>query len=462
MENSRKPLSAELEAHVAARLREFLFPGAHLVLGLSGGMDSACLLHVLARLAAPLRFSVRAVHVNHGISPHAGEWAEFCRDLCGRLGIAVSVETVDVNAYRSLGPEAAARAARWAALLSHESDFLVLAQHRDDQAETLLLQLMRGAGPAGLAGMAANALHARFRSESTRGQPRVLRPLLDLGRSDIEAFMRSAGLQWVEDESNSHTTLDRNFVRHRVVPVLAERYPHAASMISRSARILAESADLLLQLGAQDIALILDSGEKEGSLDLPGFRALGEARARNALRSYCHSRGIPPPGFSMLREIWMQLREPRPDSRICVAWDGFALRRYRDRIYIEKFRPAGEAAFQVTAWQGESSLPLLALDGMLHFKPEEGRGISVGKLRSAPVTVRLRQGGERIRVEAGRPHRTLKNLWQEKGTPPWRRERLPLLYCAGQLVYVPGLGEDVDWRAGRGERGLIVSWEPFG
>ncbi len=457
MENTRKPQSADPVARVAAHLREYLFPGAHVVLGLSGGMDSVCLLHILAELAAQLRFSLRAVHVNHGISSNAGDWATFCEALCRRLGIPLAVESVDVAPYRHLGPEAAARAARWSALLSHDAEFLALAQHRDDQAETLLLQLMRGAGPAGLAGMAGHALPARFKGGAGQHQLRVLRPLLDWGRIDIEAFVRSRNLEWVEDESNSHTALDRNFLRHRVLPELSGRYPHAAAMIARSAGILGEASDLLTQLGLQDIAGI-ESGD---ALELRGLRALGEARARNALRAYCHVRDIPSPGFARIHEIWLQLREPRQDSRICIAWEGHVLRRYRDRIYIERHESRDAAGFEGARWEGEPSLPLMALDGMLHFQPEEGRGLSVEKLRSAPVTIRLRSGGERLRIDTRKPHRTLKNLWQEKGTPPWRRDRLPLLYCADELVCVPGIGDNVDWRAASGERGLIVTWQPF-
>jgi tRNA(Ile)-lysidine synthase len=461
MENSRKPQSDNLVAHVAAQLREALFPGANLLLGLSGGMDSICLLHVLAELAAPHRFSLRAVHVNHGISANSDQWAGFCRNVCNRLGVPLAVENVDVSIYRHLGPEAAARAVRWAALQTHDFDFLVLAQHRDDQAETLLLQLLRGAGPAGLAGMAANAFHPSTQptgdSRSAPRQTRVLRPLLQMERADVEQFVRERGLEWVEDESNANVMLERNFLRHQVIPVLSARYPHATAMIARSAGLLSESSALLDQLGRQDIALI----EKDEGLDLPGLRLLGEARARNALRSYCNLREIPVPGYSRLHEIWQQLREPRPDSRICISWDGFVLRRYRNRVFIEKYRDEPASAFDLVAWDGEPSLALTALNGMLNFKPEEGRGISVAKLRSAPVTIRLRRGGERLRIDPRRPHRTLKNLWQEKGTPPWRRERLPLLFCGEQLVCVPGLGEEFDWRAGPGERGLIVSWQAF-
>ena len=451
MENSRNSLHTDLVAHVAAQLKESLFPGAHLVLGLSGGMDSVSLLHILAELSLIQRFSLRAVHINHGISPNAADWARFCQHLCAKLGTPLAVEKVDVTRYRHLGPEAAARAARWSALCRHEADFLLLAQHRDDQAETLLLQLLRGAGPAGLAGMAANT----FYSDALRGKAHVLRPFLEVSRAQVESFIRSRSLEWVEDESNANVALERNFLRHQVLPAIVNRHAHATRVISRSAGILAEAAELLDELGRQDIALL----EKDGGLDLPGLRALGDARARNALRTYCNRRGIPLPGYSRLREIWRQLREPRKDSNICVEWDGYELRRYRNRIFIDRQRSLDWQNQDLMRWNGEPSLPLIGLRGILNFRPEEGKGISLEKLRSGVVTIRLRRGGERLRTDLRRPRRTLKNLWQEKGVPPWLRDCHPLLYCGEHLVCVPGIGEDCQWRAAPQDRGLIVSWQ---
>lgn len=443
----------DLVAHVAAQLRGNVFPGAHLVLGLSGGMDSVSLLQILAELAPPMRFSFRALHVNHGISPNAAYWAQFCQRLCESLKVPLAVEAVDLAPFRRLGPEAAARAARWAVFRRHAADFLVLAQHRDDQAETLLLQLLRGAGPAGLAGMGsglalegASAAHAQ-----------VLRPLLEVSRAEVELFVRARGHQWIDDESNDSVDADRNFLRHRVLPVISRRFAHSATVIARSARILAESAQLLGELGRQDLVAL----DCDGALDLAGLRALGAARARNALREYCVHHGIAVPGYRLLLEIWRQINGPRKDDQTCLEWDGVALRRYRGRIYIEKSRASALAGFEPVAWNGEPCLPLTAPGGFLNFKPEEGRGLSLDRLRSAPVTVRLRQGGERLQPDPRRPRRTLKNLWQEQGLPPWWRDAQPLVYCGEQLVCVPGLGEEYEWRARPGERGLIVSWDRY-
>ncbi len=430
---------------MARELEPSVVPGAHLLLGLSGGLDSASLLSILAALAPAMRFSLRALHVNHGISPHAGEWAEFCTRLCARLHVPLSVEEVDVAPLRHLGLEAAARAARYAAFNRHAADLLLLGHHRDDQAETLLLQLLRGAGPAGLAAMAP--------LRAGGGGRAVLRPLLGVPRSEIEAYARERSLEWIDDESNADTAFDRNFLRHRVLPLLEERFPGARELIARSAGHVAEAAELLDQLGRMDLDAV---AEGEGWA-VAGLRGLGKARARNALRTLCRGRGTPLPAAARLRELWRQLDTAREDGRLRVTVDAWSFMRYRGRLYFE--REAAAAAEFRASWQGEGSLPLLELGGVLRFKPEEGRGLSVDKLRAEPVTVRLRQGGERLQPDPRRPRRTLKNLLQERGVPPWRRDALPLLYCGETLVSVPGIGDESAWRAQEGERGLIVSWE---
>jgi tRNA(Ile)-lysidine synthase len=389
------------------------------------------------------------------LSPNADGWSAFCESLCRRLGLRLAVERVDISAYRSLGVEGAARAARYEAFARHESDFLVLGQHRDDQAETLLLQLLRGAGPAGLAGMPSIQTVARAPAAFPRHG--VLRPLLGSSRAEIESFARKRGLEWVVDESNADTALERNFLRHRVLPLIEEHHPHARYAIARSAAYLQEAADVLQSVGRQDVASI-SSGE---GLDLSGLRALGHARAKNALRALCRDAGCPVPGGARLEELWIQATTARVDARPRVDLDGWSFRRYRGRLYLDRL-PAGSAGGDAlpVRWDGENTVPLPGLGGILRFRPGEGKGLSVDKLRSASVTVRVRRGGERLRLHPRRPQRTLKNLFQEKAVPPWRRDAIPLIYCGDALVAVPGIGEACEWRAQPGERGLVVSWEP--
>jgi tRNA(Ile)-lysidine synthase len=449
MGSSRKPSSSELPERVAAALAAAISPGAHLVLGFSGGVDSIALLSILAGLATELRFSLRAVHVNHGISPNAPSWAAFCAAQCSRLGIPLEVEAVDIAPYRGLGLEGAARRARYEVLSRADADFVVLAQHRDDQAETLLLRLLRGSGLRGLAAMSPSRPLAGTRA-------RLLRPLLDVPRIEIEAYARSRALAWIEDESNADTVRRRNFLRHEVLPSLEKQFPAARAAMARAAANLGEAQDLLDALAQID----LDGCSDGDAIDVPALQRLGEARAKNALRYWCDAHAIEPLSAARLHELLRQLKESRVDARTGLAAGKWRFLRYRDRLHLHPAEPPLQRYLN-EEWNGENVLPLLALGGVLKFKPEEGRGLSVEKLRLERVTVRLRQGGERLRLDARRPRRTLKNLFQERGIPPWLRERLPLVYCGENLASVPGIGDACEFRAARGEAGLIVTWEPL-
>jgi tRNA(Ile)-lysidine synthase len=438
-----------LPERAAAVLAPAIFPGAHLALGLSGGVDSVALLSILLELAPALKVSLRAVHVNHGISPNAARWAEFCTGLCARSGIALQLETVDIGPYRNLGLEGAARRARHEVFARADADFIVLAQHRDDQAETLLLRLLRGAGARGLAAMSPLQSLAGARA-------RLLRPLLGVSRAEIENYARLRGLEWVEDESNADTMRRRNFLRHHVLPLLEGQFPAARATIARAAAHLAEARGMLDEMARTDF----ERCSGPDGVDTRDLLQLGDARAKNLLRYWCETRGIEPLSAARIRELLRQLRESRAEARIGIAVRGWKFLRYRDKLALQ---PAGEPvkADLREVWEGANALPLLQLGGVLKFKPEEGRGLSLAQLHAAPVTVRLRRGGERLRLDRHRPRRTLKNLFQEHGVPPWRRNCLPLVFCGEELVSVPGIGDACEYRAAPGEAGLIVTWEPF-
>jgi tRNA(Ile)-lysidine synthase len=392
---------------------------------------------------------LRAVHVDHGISPNSGRWAEFCGALCARLQVPFDLERVDITPYRSFGLEGAARRARYDVFARVEADFVVLAQHRDDQAETLLLQLLRGSGLRGLSGMSGVRAIPGARAS-------LLRPMLEVPREEIEAYARANSLAWIEDESNLDVVRRRNFLRHKVLPLLETQFAAARTTIARTAAHVTEAGELLDQMARRDL-------ERAGGgsvIELSVLRGLGDSRAKNLLRHLCDVRGIPPFSAAQLEELLRQLLGAREDAEVRMAASGWEFRRYRGRLYLDPEQTL--KADMHESWNGENSLPLLALGGILRFKPEEGRGLSLEKLRHAPVTVCLRRGGETLQTDQRRPRRTLKNLFQEQGIPPWRRDRLPLLYCGDDLVSVPGVGDACDFQATRGEPGLIVTWEPLG
>jgi tRNA(Ile)-lysidine synthase len=445
-----------LEATVAAALAPLLFRGARLALGLSGGLDSVVLLAVLRRLAAPLDFRLSCVHVNHNISPNARRWAAFCARLCTRHGIALALHEVDLGPYRAEGMEAAARRARYEVYAKQDdADFVVLAQHQDDQAETLLLQLLRGAGVRGGAAMPLiREQHRRANDKGARA-PAVVRPMLEVSRRQIEAYARAHKLRWVEDESNADTRYDRNFLRHRVLPLVAQAFPAYRATLARAARHLAEASLILDQLAAAD-AKRAARGDR---LVLAALERLGVPRAKNLLRWLLLRRGVAAPESDRLEEGLRQLFEARNDASVRVALGAIELRRYAGYAYLLPVLPDAQAHWRCE-WDGRRAVALPELGGTLRFARKLGAGLACARVREPGLNLRLRQGGEKLRLQAAGSMRSLKNLLQEARLPPWERERLPLVYCGDTLVAVPGLGAASNWTAGPGEAGWLISWRP--
>lgn len=447
MGSSRKPRSSEAAEAVARELRRLVPRGARLTLALSGGVDSIVLLDILAALAPAHPFSLECLHVDHGLSPNAAAWARFARKAARAHGLRCAVTRVNLAPYRALGPEGAARAARYAAFERAQADFVVLAQHADDQAETVLLQLVRGAGVAGLAGM------PRLRGAPEARRPALLRPLLGVSRAAIERHARERGLAWVEDESNRDMRLARNFVRHRVLPLLTELNPAATANLARSAALLAEALELVRALGAVDAA----GASRDGRLTVAGLAALGPVRARNALRWALGQAGLGVPDSVRLDEIIRQLGAARADAALRIALPGGEVRRYRDAVYLLPAAPGPGNGFRAR-WPGRAQWPLPELGGVIRLQPARGHGLARALCTAGALEVRTRRGGERFRPDSARPGRPLKALLQEAGVPPWERERMPLLFCGGRLAWVPGLGIAAEMRAGPGEPGLVPSW----
>lgn len=414
-------------------------------------MDSVVLLHLLHSLAPGFGWRLSALHVHHGISPHADAWADSCTALCTRHAIPLCIERVDIAPLRDMhGIEAAARRLRHAAFGSQACDFVALAHHADDQVETLLLQLLRGAGIKGAAAMPVLSKVEGTVSKHTC-EHAVIRPLLDVQRSKLIEYAQRHALQWVEDESNADDSYPRNFLRHRLLPRLEERFPAYRNTLTRSARHFAEAGEMLDELAQLDGQLEMN----DGMLQAETLRGLSPPRARNLLRYFLHRQGAPMPQAVQLEEMLQQLLVARNDAAVCVEFGGWEARRYQDRIYV--FPQLGEfEAGLIVPWQGEDELYWPALGRHIVFRPACGQGISQARLLSAPVTLRLRSGGERLRPHPAAATRSLKNLSQEQHIPPWQRERLPLLYCGDELVCVVGLAVASGFRASGSEPGIDV------
>jgi tRNA(Ile)-lysidine synthase len=280
----------------------------------------------------------------------------------------------------------------------------------------------------------------------------ILRPLLEISRREIEAYARRRKLTWIEDDSNADLAFDRNFLRHQVLPVIAQRYPAYRRTLMRASGNFAEAAELLDELAQAD-ARIGAHGLKVAAL-----QALSVARAKNVVRYFLALHGVTMPNATRLAECVRQLRQPRA-VRVVVDLGEHELRRYAGELRVVVKAPPPAAGF-CRAWQGETRLRVPELGATLVMKKRRGAGVSLAKLQAAAVTVRLRQGGETLRPHARRPRRSLKNLLQEARLPPWLRKRLPLLFCGEALVYVPGVGIDAAFCALRDEPGIEPCWEP--
>lgn len=428
-------------------------PDAPIGIAFSGGLDSSVLLDAAVRVAGAHRCV--ALHVHHGLSPNAERWLMHCEATARALGAGFDAERVDLRREAGVSIEAVAREARYRALdamcARHGVAALWLAHHADDQAETVLLQLLRGAGVAGLAAMAPH------RIEGAAAVPRV-RPLLHLLRAQLERYARSRGLRWIEDESNADTRYARNALRHDVIPSLTIHFPGFRDALARTAAHAATAQRLLDDLASIDLRTITrDDGR---TLSREALLALDGPRAMNAMRGWMRSSGLQAPSAARLTDMLRQLREARAEHALRIEHAGRRLRLYRDAIYWESGDPdtsSGAGAddpavptiketkgTSTLVWRGEEVWRLPQWRGSLVFVPVPRGEMSADAvpealLESAPLAARPRMGGERMRRAPGAPARTLKNLFQESGVPAWQRD-VPLIYVGDRLLFVPFLG----------------------
>ncbi|HEX7764600.1 MAG TPA: tRNA lysidine(34) synthetase TilS [Cellvibrio sp.] len=399
--------------------------------GFSGGLDSTVLLHALAQLQLPV--TLRALHINHQISPHANHWQEQCAAVCAQLGVELVAERVAV-VNRGKGIEDAAREARYAVFTRYlqAGDMLLTAHHANDQAETLLLRLLRGTGPRGLAAMAM---------QRPLGAGTLVRPLLTVSRAELEAYGREHQLQWVEDESNQDDAYVRNFLRNQVMPLLARRWPGFMRKWQQTAELCAEQEQLLEAIAREDLHTAAVRRERIGqSIDLLFLCSLSSVRQQNLLRYWLRSAGYSTPEQSHWRQIQQQLLLGREDAEANVTWGDLSLRVFRQRLYL---LPA--------------SLPVLTLD-LVEQDAVEDDGAVCLKVGLPDLHIRYRQGGERCKP-AGRHHsQTLKKLLQEYALEPWLRDGLPLVYSGDTLVAVGDLWVCSGYTAEAGEQGLHLQW----
>ena len=438
--------AARIDAALAGFFLPRLTPGARICVGLSGGIDSVVLLHALWRMARADAPAIRlsAVHVHHGISARADGWAAFCRDCCGRLDVPLRVARVDVPRDSGEGLEGAARRQRHGVFAELDADWLALAHHRGDQAETVLLNLLRGAGVSGASGMLAERPQPRG--------PALVRPLLGVERAVIERYAEAHGLAWVDDESNDDRHFRRNFLRHDVMPLLERKFPGAGASLVRAAEHFAEAAVLLDDLAALDREAV---SAASGRIVVEAFNRLAPARARNLLRHAWSRAGFRAPDARWIDEALKQLATADALSEIRLATADGELHVYRGELHVVPLREAPPP--EPVPWSGQEALPWAG--GQVRFTVGVGQGLRRSALAEKHVLLQARHGGERLQPDARRPRRTLRNLLQENAVPPWERERLPLLWIDGHLAWVGAIGCDAAFACAPDEAGILLSWE---
>lgn len=431
---------------IAACLASHLPAGGKLAVGYSGGLDSTVLLHVLASLRGRFPIHLSAVHVHHGLSPQADAWARHCQSVCDALNVPLIVSRVQV-CPTGQGLEAAAREARYGVFVQQAVDALMLAHHRDDQAETVLLQLRRGASARGLAAMP----EARPLSESML----LLRPFLQLSRAHLEAYAQDHALTWVEDESNQDPSLARNDVRHTLLPVLDGAIPGMSRALAHAAEQFAEWAELLDEMADLDGAAGVDAS----GLEVVRLAGLTEIRARNLLRRVLEQQGVQIRRQALI-EATRQLCAAGHNAQVRVDFGDSSVVRFQGRVHVvprRVFDPIPEMGIPCRL---DAHLDLnlgLGGAGRLDFRFVEGQGVS---LAGEPVLIRHRQAGDRMRLRPGQMQRPLKDLLRESGIPPWFRPWLPVAEVDGRVAWVAGLGAAAEFQADAASPAWAISWVP--
>lgn len=398
-------------------VRSLPTPGRYWV-GYSGGRDSSVLLHALASIEEQLPAPLAAIHVDHGLHPDSAHWAAHCRTVCRALGVPMEEQRLGLVRQPGDSMEQVARDARYHAIgeRMEPGEMLLTAHHGDDQVETFLLQLLRGAGVSGLAAMP-------LLREWANGW--LARPLLGYSRADLEGWAAEQGLGWQEDTANADLTIPRNYLRHEIIPRLKRRWPALVATTSRSASHCADAKELIEEVAWDDLAAAGLTSPWQLSLD--SLSSLSAARQRNLLRFWIRSQEVAVPGHQIIERILREVLHASGQSEPLVQWNGGEIRRYRNRLYLLPGLPP--VPTQTLSWDGEKPLELPHGLGVLRFEQPAAQ-------IQPPLEVTFRREGLKCRPAGREGSRSFKRLCQDLAIPPWLRPLLPLLRYKGALVAV--------------------------
>lgn len=425
------------------------------VIAYSGGVDS----HVLLFCCAELNVPVRAVHVHHGLQSVADDWVVHCKKNCEQLGVHLDIAYVDAAQKKSKSPEEAARDARYQALRDslQEGDCLITAQHQNDQAETLLLQLFRTASTAGLSAMPG---------KKQIGEHVQIRPLLSFSRIELVSFAQENNLQWIEDPSNQDQALDRNYVRADILPRLVKRWPAMVTQLATVAELQSNNLNVLEDMAAIDLANVIANPDFQSIycryevlsvLSVPLLIKLSDARLFNLLRYWVLSTIDVSPTRNLLLELQITLIEVQADANPVLTYVGFEYRRYQNKLYLLK-KKSELTELDVASWSPLVPLVLSGKNIQMTAVKTMGEGLNL-KLLDEMLNIRIRQGGEHFHPAYRQHSQRLKKLLQEEGVPPWERSSFPLLYFKDECIAVIGLWIAKHHAVDEGSEGWVIDAE---
>ncbi len=443
---------------IRARVAVSAAPCQRFAIAYSGGLDSTALLHLAHVYAKAHSVSLFAFHVHHGISPNADAWLAHCEKECERLGVHFDVRRIDMSGRGRHGVEQAARIARYAALgelcRQHGLPLLLTAHHQDDQAETVLLQLLRGSGVAGMSGMdALNTAPDLLGDAYTM----IGRPLLAATRAELEMFVAQRGVAFVEDESNADLRYARNALRHAIMPSLGRYFPGFQQRLARAAEHARSAQGMLDELAGQDLARCAVGN----GIDISRLRQIGTERIDNLLRHWFALHGVRMPSTAWLAEMRVQLLNAREDAQVRVTHPDCEIRRHRGVIHmVPRMTDDGMKSLQVAfRWSGEAEIRFPAYGGSLHFDAA-AEGMDADWLRGQELRLRYRRGGEKLKLASDRATKSLKHHFQDLDVPAWERMRLPVVVSdGGKLLYAAGIGMNVRDVPMAGGQGVRLRWE---
>jgi len=406
------------------------YPIARYVVAYSGGLDSTVLLYLCAYLKNEgIIHDLIAIHINHGLHSEAENWSHHCLNVCESLSIQYQAITVDARTMPGESPEEAARDARYNAFkeILANREVLLTAHHQEDQAETVLLRLFRGAGVQGLAGIAEYTVF---------GNGQLLRPLLRFDKQSLADFARHENLRWIEDSTNSDPRFDRNFLRQHITPLLKNRWPSIDKTISRTASHCGEAKRHLEHYADNVLDPVYDKIHK--TLRIERLKLLCDADKRLVIRQWINRLGYKMPSTMLVQQISTESINAAVDRNPRIYWTDAEINRYRNELYLFPVQKTFDRG-QIIAWKGKKILDLPGNLGSLQIFQTKGVGISKKRWDVGEVTIRFRRGGETIRLPYRQGSHSLKNLFQEKSVPPWVRNQMPLIYVDGQLAAVADL-----------------------